>query len=470
MAPYVDRSENPVKTTKEVSNGFTHAEAGPTDELDVPVPPKRRPWLRYGLIALVFVAALGWGLKWYLHGLNRVFTDDAYVDTDQVMVMTRVPERVAAVLPRQNERVRRGQVVVILEDSAERARLAAAQGALAAALASENSMRTSASLEGETQRAQVDTQAGMLEAARRANEESRSRIRSAANAVSVAQAELESALTAVRIADAALPAAAAASSNADAEMRRDGALAAQGYVSSSTLDAARTAVSQAHAAYEAAAAKAQAARMDVRVARARLAQAKTDASTAQAVAGSVQAQIPVAQARVAEQAAASRVPSKIALTEVSSAQVKSARAQVLLAKVDLDGTRIVSPIDGWIAVRNVEPGQTVVAGQALLTISPVGGVFVTANYKETQLDRIRPGLDVEIAVDACHGRTFVGKVVGLAPVAQSALSTLPTLTAPSNFVKVAQRVPVRISLPAAGDGCVFRPGMSVETSVLTKRG
>jgi len=294
-------------------------------------------------------------------------------------------------------------------------------------------------------------------------------MRSAANAVSVAQAELASALTAVRIADTALPAAAAASSNADAELRRDGALAAQGYLSTSALDAARTAASHAHAAYEAASAKAEAARMDVQTARAKLAQAKTDASTAQATAGFVQAQIPVAQARVAEQAAPSRVPSKIALTEVSSAQVKSARAQVLLAKVDLEGTRIVTPIDGWIAVRNVEPGQTVVAGQALLTISPVGGVFVTANYKETQLDRIRAGLDVEIAVDACHGHTFVGKVVGLAPVAQSALSTLPTLTAPSNFVKVAQRVPVRISLPPAADGCVFRPGMSVETSVLAKR-
>jgi membrane fusion protein (multidrug efflux system) len=457
-----------VKTTKEVSNGVTRAEAGLTGELEVSAAPNARGWIRYGLIALVLAAVLAWGVQWYLHGQNRVFTDDAYIDTDQVMVMTRVPERVAAVLPRQNERVRRGQVVVILEDSAEQAHLAAAQGALAAALASEKSMRTSASLEGETQRAQVATQAGMLEAARRAQEESRSRMRSAANAVSVAQAELESALTAVRIADAALPAAAAASSNADAEMRRDDALAAQGYVSSSVREAARTAASQAHAAHEAASAKAQAARLDVRTARARLAQAKSDASTAQAVAGSVQAQIPVAQAKVAEQAAPSRVPSKVALTEVSSAQVKSARAQVLLAQVDLDGTRIVSPIDGWIAVRNVEPGQTVVAGQALLTISPVGGVFVTANYKETQLDRIRPGLDVEIAVDACRGHTFLGKVVGLAPVAQSALSTLPTLTAPSNFVKVAQRVPVRIGLPAAADGCVFRPGMSVETSVLTK--
>ncbi len=458
-----------MKTTKEVSNGFTRAEAGLTGELEFSTAPKSRGWIRYGLIALVLVLVLGWGVQRYLHGRNRVFTDDAYVDTDQVMVMTRVPERVAAVLPRQNDRVRRGQVVVILEDSAEQARLAAAQGALAAALASENSMRTSASLEGETQTAQVHAQAGMLEAARRAQQESRLRVRSAADAVVVAQAELESALTAVRLAAAALPAAAAASSNADAEMRRDDVLAAQGFVSSSALDAARMAVSQTHAAYEAASAKAEGARMDVRTARARLVQAKTDASTAQAVAESVQAQIPVAQARVAEQAAPSRVLSKIALTEVSSAQVKSARAQVLLAKVDLEGTRIVSPIDGWIAVRNVEPGQTVVAGQALLTISPVGGVFVTANYKETQLDKIRQGLDVEIAVDACHGRTFVGKVVGLAPVAQSALSTLPTLTAPSNFVKVAQRVPVRISLPAVGDGCVFRPGMSVETSVLTTR-
>ncbi len=145
-----------MKTTKEVSNGVTRAEAGLTGELEVSAVPKSRGWIRYALIALVLVAALGWGLQWYLHGQNRVFTDDAYIDTDQVMVMTRVPERVAAVLPRQNERVRRGQVVVVLEDSIEQARLAAAQGAVAAALASEKSMRTSASLEGEMQRAQVE--------------------------------------------------------------------------------------------------------------------------------------------------------------------------------------------------------------------------------------------------------------------------------------------------------------------------
>jgi membrane fusion protein (multidrug efflux system) len=106
------------------------------------------------------------------------------------------------------------------------------------------------------------------------------------------------------------------------------------------------------------------------------------------------------------------------------------------------------------------------AGQTVITLSPADRIYVTANYKETQIHRIRPGMPVEISVDACGGAKVRGSVVGFAPVAQNALSTLPTLSAPTNFVKVAQRVPIRIALPSASASCVFRPGTAVETAVV----
>jgi membrane fusion protein (multidrug efflux system) len=110
----------------------------------------------------------------------------------------------------------------------------------------------------------------------------------------------------------------------------------------------------------------------------------------------------------------------------------------------------------------------VTAGQAVVTISPAHRIYVTANYKETQIHRIRPGMPVDIAVDACGGAKVRGTVVGFAPVAQNALSSLPSLSAPTNFVKVTQRVPIRIALPPPSASCVFRPGTAVETSVIAE--
>jgi membrane fusion protein (multidrug efflux system) len=129
-------------------------------------------------------------------------------------------------------------------------------------------------------------------------------------------------------------------------------------------------------------------------------------------------------------------------------------------------SRILAPVDGWVSARNAEEGQSLTAGQAIVTISPANRIYVTANYKETQINRIRPGMPVDISIDACGGAKVRGTVIGFAPVAQNALSSLPTLSAPTNFVKVTQRVPVRISLPARAGSCVFRPGTAVETSVL----
>jgi len=141
-------------------------------------------------------------------------------------------------------------------------------------------------------------------------------------------------------------------------------------------------------------------------------------------------------------------------------------AQVRLAQLALDATRIAAPVDGWVSARNAEEGQTLTIGQQIVTLSPAKRIYVTANYKETQLDRIRPGMPVENLGRCLRGAKVRGTVIGFAPIAQNALSTLPTLSAPTNFVKVAQRwacgSPCR---RAAGRAC-SGPGPAVETAVV----
>lgn len=431
------------------------------------VPAKKRSWIKLGLALLVVGVVVGWGSRWLLHDRYRVTTDDATIDTDQVLVMSRLSERVAKVLVDTNQPVRRGQALLVLDDENVRARLTIAQNDLRALRASARAASRAADLERETQAAQIRTQSSRIDAARRGTALSSVQAQSAAAAVTVAQAQLQAARTAVRIADAAVPAAADAMRKAEADLRRLDELSRQGYVSASSLESGRASLSQARSAYDAARAQSEAARVNVLTAETKVGQARADARVASSATGASQAQIGIAEGGLAESAAPSRALDKEAQAAASLASAAGMEGQVRLAQLDLAATRIVSPVDGVVASRAVEPGQTVAPGQALLSIAPNRRIFVTANYKETQIGRIRAGMPVEISVDACRGETLMGRVIGLGPVAQGALSTMPTMSSPANFVKVAQRIPVRISLPTATPSCVFRPGMSVETSVVT---
>ena len=429
---------------------------------------RRIGWLPLTAIVIALAAGLWFGARWYNHDRFRVTTDDAYIDTQQVMAMSRVSERVAEVLVDANQPVHRGQLLVRLDDVNERAKVDMAERNLSALRAAAVAAERAADLEGELQSAQVHTERGNVEAARLGADVAASQATASKTAIDVARSQVDAALAAQRVADAALPAAQRSMESAQRDRDRNHALAEQGYVSSQAVDASESAYAQARSAYDAAVASSASARVNVRTAQAQLAQISGTSTSEQRRAGALRAQIPVAQGKLQEMAAPSRVLDKRALADEAAANVAAGESQLRLAQIDLDATRIVAPVDGFVASRDVERGQTVAPGQALMTIAPAKRVFVTANYKETQMPRVRVGAPVEISVDACGGKTFSGRVVAIGPVAQSALSTLPTLTAPSNFVKVAQRIPVRISLPADSDGCTFRPGMSVETSVVTR--
>ncbi len=164
--------------------------------------------------------------------------------------------------------------------------------------------------------------------------------------------------------------------------------------------------------------------------------------------------------------------------EVTKAQQAEARAQLAelqsaLAKAerDLDFTNVRAPVEGVFSNRLVNTGDYINAGQRLANIVPLDGVYVDANFKETQLARLKPGQTVDVSVDAYSGRKIEGTVESLAPAAGQVFTLLPPDNATGNFTKIVQRVPVRIRVPAdvAREG-LLRAGMSVYVKVDTRTG
>jgi membrane fusion protein, multidrug efflux system len=164
--------------------------------------------------------------------------------------------------------------------------------------------------------------------------------------------------------------------------------------------------------------------------------------------------------------------------EVTKAQQDEARAQLAelqssLAKAerDLDFTSVRAPVDGTFSNRLVNTGDFIQAGQRLGNVVPLNDVFIDANFKETQLRRIRPGQPVTISVDAYGHRKFAGVVDSISPAAGSVFTLLPPDNATGNFTKIVQRLPVRVRVPKeVAKQNLLRAGMSVYTTVDTRAG
>ncbi len=149
--------------------------------------------------------------------------------------------------------------------------------------------------------------------------------------------------------------------------------------------------------------------------------------------------------------------------------MKQAETAVKQAQLNLDYATVKSPVKGIVSKKSVEPGQVVQPGQPLMTVIPLDRIWITANFKETQLAAMRPGQRVTVKVDAYGGREFNGKVDSIAAATGSRFSLLPPDNATGNFVKVVQRVPVKILLDDGQDKeDVLRPGMSVTPTIYTK--
>jgi membrane fusion protein (multidrug efflux system) len=163
-----------------------------------------------------------------------------------------------------------------------------------------------------------------------------------------------------------------------------------------------------------------------------------------------------------------RVIMRTADAQGKIAKVEQARAALEAAQLNLSYCNIVAPVDGVATHKSVEPGQIVQQGQGLLVVVPLSDTWVTANFKETQLENMRPGQKAEVKVDT-YGKTFPGHVDSIAGATGAVLSLLPPENATGNYVKVVQRIPVKIVLdPIPPSVAVLRPGMNVDATVITK--
>jgi membrane fusion protein (multidrug efflux system) len=216
-------------------------------------------------------------------------------------------------------------------------------------------------------------------------------------------------------------------------------------------------------------AAARVAESELKASKDKLAGAQQDAQTKKAAMLAAQARVAQGRAGVVEaQANQQQVNVRTADAASAAANVNLARANLETAELNLGYATIVAPMDGVVTKKAVEVGQIVQPGQGLMMIVPLADVWVTANFKETQLRNVRPGQKAEVKVDLT-GRTYPGHVDSVAGATGTRLSMLPPENATGNYVKVVQRIPVKIVLdPISGGNNILRPGMNVEATILTK--
>jgi membrane fusion protein (multidrug efflux system) len=208
---------------------------------------------------------------------------------------------------------------------------------------------------------------------------------------------------------------------------------------------------------------------DLRASEEKLLNAQKTAQGSGASVQAAQARTEIARATFAQaQANRGQVRISSAQAGTASAAILQARANLDAAELQLSYATIVAPIDGVVTRKSVQLGQIVQPGQSLLTIVPLADVWVTANFKETQLAGVRPGQRAEVHVDM-YGEKFDGHVDSVAGATGSKLSLLPPENATGNFVKIVQRIPVKIVLDRIPAGVTFRPGMNVDATIFTKK-
>ena len=438
-------------------------------------PPERKPLRRIALIAIgaiALVLALVYGLRFLAYASAHESTDDAMIDADQVQVTSKITERVERVFVDTNKPVRKGQLLIALDDVDARSRLIQAQAAVAAQRAQARAAEAGVVLTRDTQVAQNIQSSGGIAQAQAGISSAADQARSSSQQIAVASAGVDAARAQLKAAHDALPGALENLRRASADLKRTQSLVASGDVAAQQLDASRAAYQAARSQYSQAQANVAAVAANGDEAQQRLDAQRFTSSSSAAQIGVQRGQLTTAQGHYEESAAPSRVPAQQAQADAAVAQVGSLQAQLQTARNNLTYTRILSPINGYVGQKIVEIGQTVAPGESLLTLIPVAHVYVTANFKETQIGHMRVGQEVDINVDAYKGVKFVGHVQDLSPASQNKFSLVPAQNATGNFVKVTQRVPIRILFDRVENGNLsnypLRPGMSVETSVKVK--
>jgi len=388
-------------------------------------------------IVLLAVVALAW---WYYGG--RESTDDAQVDGHITQISAQVGGRVVRVHVIDNQAVKAGTVLAEIDPREYQAAVDRAAAELASAQATAEAAQINVPIVNTEATSGVTTARGGLEQAQAG--------------IATSEHEIASARARLASAEATLHQREAEATRTGRDAERLKALIAKEEIPQQQYDAALAMAEEAHASAEAARAM---------VAEARTAIAVAESRARQARAGASQAQASLRNAQTAPQ----HVQATRAQATVAEARVKQAAAVLAQAQLNLEHTIVRAMSNGVISRKTVEAGQTVAPGQPLMALVDLDNLWVTANFKETQLRNVRPGQRVQVSVDAIGGRTFTGRIDSVAAATGARFSLLPPDNATGNYVKVVQRVPVKIIFdPGQDPEHRLRPGMSVTPTVLLR--
>jgi membrane fusion protein (multidrug efflux system) len=402
-------------------------QAGHNDQNDLDSPPRKKGKRGFIVIGVVAVLVVGALLFWW-HSTYYEDTDDAQVDGHLIQVSARVAGQVIKVNVDQNQYVQAGTLIAEIDPKDFEVAVQQDEASLESAEANYEAASVNIPVIG------VNTRSTLESAA--------SGVQTSNSTVKQAQGQLEAAHAQVDQADAN-------NIKAQLDLKRYTPLVEKDVISKQQFDATVATANAAKAALVGAKANEIAAEDAVRIARDKVVSAQADFRNAQTAPD----QLKIQKAK-ADQAAA---------------QVQQARAALAQAKLNLSYTKIVAPVNGIITKKSLEVQQNVSVGQNLMTLVSLDDIWITANFKETQLKMMRPGQTVKIHVDA-YGRDYDGKVTQIGGATGSMLSLFPPENATGNYVKVVQRIPVRIDLTDRNEDQdrLLRPGLSVEPTVRVK--
>jgi membrane fusion protein (multidrug efflux system) len=380
------------------------------------------------LVVLLLVAAAAGGAYWWFFKRHRVTTDNAYVAADSARISSRVPGSVLEVLVENDQPVRAGDKLLLLDPRDFQAAVDELKGALAKIVADINAARVSVSLAGTQTGANLKGAIASLDEARELRREKEHRIEELAKRRLSREADLEL---------------------AQREFKRFDGLYKKGAVPEQRRDEAETALLKAQAEIKA---------IDAESAALNASLDALDQETKR-----VRANLEAAHGDLEQ------VELKHYELKSLQGEKKEAEARLAAAALNLSYCTITAPISGYIAQKSVQKGDRIQVGQALMAVVPLREAYVEANFKETQLEDVRIGQPAHIRADIYPGYNYTGKVVGIRAGTGAAFSLLPPENATGNWVKVVQRVPVKIRLdrPAPPDR-PLRLGLSLEVTVFTR--
>jgi membrane fusion protein (multidrug efflux system) len=393
------------------------------------------------IAAGLVVAAIGLGV-WFWLTAGRESTDDAQVDAPVTQIAARVGGTITKVAVSDNQQVEPGAVLVELDRGDYEVAVDKARAELTDAEASALAARSNVPITSTTAASNVTTARGSIVQAQ--------------GGVAAAERELDAARARLTTTQARVREAEATAAKAARDVERLRGLLAKDEVSQQQFDTLVAAADAQKAGVDSARSQVAEAEAGIRVAESKVIPARAGADQAHA------------ELRTAETA-----PQQVSMTKAraaaADARVQQARANLAQAELNLQYATVKAPARGVISKKSLNPGQVVQPGQPLLALVQLDDVWVTANFKETQLKDVRAGQRATFKVDALGGRSFNGKVDSIAGATGARFSLLPPENATGNFVKIVQRVPVKIVLDSGQDPeHQLRPGLSVTPTVYTK--